>query len=182
METAYVIVNEAGASVYSTSDIGREEFPEFDATLRGTISIGRRLQDPLSELVKINPQNVGVGLYQHDIKQKHLQQSLDDVVESCVNHVGVDVNTASVALLALRVGPEPADRPPRGRTSPAARAVQEPPAAPRCLGRGRGFVHAVAGFLKITGGDNPLDATWIHPESYVAAEKAIWRSSSAGRG
>ena len=96
---AYVIVNEAGASVYSTSRLGREEFPQYDATLRGAISIGRRLQDPLSELVKIDPANIGVGLYQHDVKAKHLRTSLDDVVESCVNFVGVDVNTASPALL-----------------------------------------------------------------------------------
>ncbi len=96
---AYVIVNEAGASVYSTSPLGREEFPEYDATLRGAISIGRRLQDPLSELVKIDPANIGVGMYQHDVKAKHLQTSLDEVVESCVNYVGVDVNTASPALL-----------------------------------------------------------------------------------
>ena len=96
---AYVIVNEAGASVYSTSRIGREEFPQYDASVRGAISIGRRLQDPLSELVKIDPANIGVGLYQHDVKAKHLRTSLDEVVESCVNYVGVDVNTASPALL-----------------------------------------------------------------------------------
>ena len=98
-DIAYVIVNEAGASVYSTSPIGREELPKFDATVRGAVSIGRRLLDPLSELVKINPANIGVGLYQHDVKAKHLQDSLDAVVESCVNYVGVDVNTASPALL-----------------------------------------------------------------------------------
>ena len=98
-ELAYVIVNEAGASVYSASPVGREEFPNFDATLRGTISIGRRLQDPLSELVKIDPQHVGVGLYQHDVSPKQLRESLDGVVESCVNTVGVDLNTASVPLL-----------------------------------------------------------------------------------
>ena len=98
-DLAYVIVNEAGASVYSASPVGREEFPNFDATLRGTISIGRRLQDPLSELVKIDPQHVGVGLYQHDVSPKQLRESLDGVVESCVNTVGVDLNTASVPLL-----------------------------------------------------------------------------------
>src|SRR5262249_47315304 len=98
-ELAYVIVNEAGASVYSASPIGREEFPEFDANLRGTISIGRRLQDPLSELVKIDPQHVGVGLYQHDVNPKQLKESLEAVIESCVNTVGVDLNTASVPLL-----------------------------------------------------------------------------------
>ena len=96
---SYVIVNEAGASVYSTSQIGREEFPTYDATLRGAISIGRRLQDPLCELVKIDPANIGVGMYQHDVKAKHLRDSLDAVVESCVNFVGVDLNTASPALL-----------------------------------------------------------------------------------
>jgi len=93
-DVRYVIVNEAGASVYSTSRLGREEFPEYDAALRGAISIGRRLQDPLSELVKIEPASIGVGLYQHDVKAKHLQASLEDVVESCVNYVGADVNTA----------------------------------------------------------------------------------------
>src|SRR5207245_11288684 len=98
-DIAYVIVNEAGASVYSASAVGREEFPDYDATLRGTISIGRRLQDPLSELVKIDPQNIGVGLYQHDVNPRHLKESLEVVIESCVNHVGVDLNTASVPLL-----------------------------------------------------------------------------------
>src|SRR4029077_13627978 len=98
-DLAYVIVNEAGASVYSASAVGREEFPTYDATLRGTISIGRRLQDPLSELVKIDPQSIGVGLYQHDVHPRHLKESLDCVIESSVNHVGVDLNTASVPLL-----------------------------------------------------------------------------------
>src|SRR5262249_39661944 len=99
MDLAYVIVPEAGASGYSASPVGQEEFPHLDATLRGTISIGRRLQDPLSELVKIDPQNIGVGLYQHDVNPKQLKESLEGVVESCVNHVGVDLNTASVPLL-----------------------------------------------------------------------------------
>src|SRR5208282_4678645 len=98
-DLAYVIVNEAGASVYSASPVGREEFPNFDATTRGTISIGRRLQDPLSELVKIDPQHVGVGLYQHDVNPKQLKESLEGVIESSVNTVGVDLNTASVPLL-----------------------------------------------------------------------------------
>lgn len=100
----YSIVNEAGASVYSTSSIGREEFPDYDASLRGAISIGRRLQDPLSELVKIDPANIGVGLYQHDVKAKHLRLSLDEVVRSCVNFVGVDINTASPSLLSYVSG------------------------------------------------------------------------------
>src|SRR5262249_12026785 len=98
-DLAYVIVNEAGASVYSASAVGREEFPNYDAKLRGTISSGRRLQDPLSELVKVDPQSIGVGLYQHDVNPKYLKESLDGVIESCVNQVGVDLNTASVPLL-----------------------------------------------------------------------------------
>ena len=98
-QLAYVIVNEAGASVYSTSQVGREELPEFDATLRSAISIGRRLQDPLAELVKIEPQNIGVGLYQHDVNPKQLKETLEAVISSCVNFVGVDLNTASVPLL-----------------------------------------------------------------------------------
>src|SRR4029079_17589737 len=95
-------VNEAGASVYSASPVGREEFPDFEAEQRGTISIGRRLQDPLAELVKIEPQNIGVGLYQHDVNPKQLKESLEAVIESCVNHVGVDLNTARLAPLAQR--------------------------------------------------------------------------------
>src|SRR5262249_9049422 len=97
-ELSYVVVNEAGASVYSVSQVGREEFPTFDATLRSAISIGRRLQDPLSELVKVDPQSIGVGLYQHDMSRKELKESLDGVVESCVNQVGADLKTASVPL------------------------------------------------------------------------------------
>ena len=170
---AYVIVNEAGASVYSTSRLGREEFPEYDATLRGAISIGRRLQDPLSELVKIEPANIGVGLYQHDVKAKHLQTSLDGVVESCVNFVGVDVNTASPALLryvsglnqltARRLYEYRREHGPfRSRGQ-----LREVP------GLGEATFVQAAGFLKIQGGDDPLDATWIHPESYEAAHRAL---------
>ena len=168
-DLSYVIVNEAGASVYSTSRLGREEFPNYDATLRGAISIGRRLQDPLSELVKIDPANIGVGLYQHDVKAKHLRASLDEVVESCVNYVGVDVNTASPALLRYV----------SGLNQLTARRVCEHrlehgPFRNREQLRGvSGFGEATfvqaAGFLKITSGDNPLDATWIHPESYEVA-------------
>src|SRR5439155_13125731 len=98
-QLAYVIVNEAGASVYSTSQIGRDELPDFDATLRSGVSIGRRLQDPLAELVKIEPQNIGVGLYQHDVNPKQLKETLESVISSCVNFVGVDLNSASVPLL-----------------------------------------------------------------------------------
>jgi uncharacterized protein len=172
-ELAYVIVNEAGASVYSASAIGREEFPNYDATLRGTISIGRRLQDPLSELVKIDPQNIGVGLYQHDIHPRRLKDSLDAVIESCVNHVGVDLNTASVPLLRHVSGlnqlaaRELVDyRKQHGPFTNREQLLQVP-----SIGPAR-FVQA-AGFLKIIAGDNPLDRTWIHPESYPVAQQLL---------
>jgi uncharacterized protein len=172
-ELAYVIVNEAGASVYSTSPIGKEEFPNLDASMRGTISIGRRLQDPLSELVKIDPQHVGVGLYQHDVPNKELRHSLEGVVESCVNQVGVDLNTASVPLL----------RHVSGLNQLVARDLIEyrktygPFRNRRQLleinGIGEQRFIQAAGFLKIGDGDNPLDTTWIHPESYGVAEQIL---------
>jgi uncharacterized protein len=172
-ELAYVIVNEAGASVYSTSPTGKEEFPNLDASMRGTISIGRRLQDPLSELVKIDPQHVGVGLYQHDVPNKELRQSLDGVVESCVNQVGVDLNTASVPLL----------RHVSGLNQLVARDLVEyrkrhgPFRNRRQLleinGIGEQRFIQAAGFLKIGDGDHPLDSTWIHPESYGVAEQIL---------
>jgi uncharacterized protein len=172
-ELAYVIVNEAGASVYSASAIGREEFPLYDATLRGTISIGRRLQDPLSELVKIDPQNVGVGLYQHDIHPRRLKESLEAVIESCVNYVGVDLNTASVPLLRhvsglnqLAARELVAYRKQNGPFKSREQLLQVPSVGPVR------FVQA-AGFLKIAGGDNPLDQTWVHPESYPAAQRLL---------
>ena len=165
-ELAYVIVNEAGASVYSASPVGREEFPNFDATLRGTISIGRRLQDPLSELVKIDPQHVGVGLYQHDVSPKQLRESLDGVVESCVNSVGVDLNTASVPLLRHVSGLNQmvARDLVEHRKNNGPFQAREQLMQVNGIGEAR-FVQA-AGFLKIGGGANPLDGTWIHPESY----------------
>lgn len=170
---AYVIVNEAGASVYSASRLGREELPGYDATLRGTVSIGRRLQDPLSELVKIDPPSIGVGLYQHDVKAKHLRDSLDAVIESCVNFVGVDVNTASPSLLryvsglnqltARRVYDHRVEHGPfRNRNQ-----LKDVPG----LGDA-GFTQA-AGFLKIVDGETPLDASWIHPESYQATAQLL---------
>ncbi|HEY2838576.1 MAG TPA: Tex family protein [Pirellulales bacterium] len=172
---SYVIVNEAGASVYSTSQIGREEFPTYDATLRGAISIGRRLQDPLSELVKIDPANIGVGMYQHDVKAKHLRESLDAVVESCVNFVGVDLNTASAALLRYVSGLNQLT----AHRLVSQRMAQGPFTSRAQLRSVLGFGEAAfvqaAGFLKIAGGDNPLDATWIHPESYPAAEQLLGR-------
>ena len=178
LDLAYTIVNEAGASVYSTSMVGVEELPEFDAELRSAISIGRRLLDPLSELVKISPANIGVGLYQHDLKARNLQESLDAVVAACVNHVSVDVNTASPALLKCV----------SGLNQLSARSVYEY----RCKNgpfRNReqfrdvpsfgdvAYVQA-AGFLKINDGDNPLDATLIHPESYEIAGTLIQRFGS----
>jgi uncharacterized protein len=172
-ELAYVIVNEAGASVYSVSAYGREEFPNFDSTLRSTISIGRRLQDPLSELVKVDPPSVGVGLYQHDINRKDLRESLDAVVESCVNQVGVDLNTASVPLLRHVSGLNQLvsrelfeHRQKNGAFTSREQLLQVPGMGPTR------FVQA-AGFLKIPGGSNPLDRTWIHPESYPLAEKIL---------
>jgi uncharacterized protein len=171
----YVIVNEAGASVYSTSRLGREEFPDYDATLRGAISIGRRLQDPLSELVKIEPANIGVGLYQHDVKAKHLSTSLDSVVESCVNYVGVDVNMASPALLSYVSGLNQLTarrlyeyRREHGPFRNREQLRQVP-------GLGEATFVQAAGFLKIPTGDNPLETTWIHPESYEVAGRLLER-------
>jgi uncharacterized protein len=172
-DLAYVIVNEAGASVYSASPVGREEFPNYDATLRGTISIGRRLQDPLSELVKIDPQNVGVGLYQHDVHPRRLKESLDGVIESCVNHVGVDLNTASVPLLRYVSGLNQLAarelveyRKQNGPFRNREQLLQVP-----AIGPVR-FVQA-AGFLHIPAGDNALDQTWVHPESYPVAQRLL---------
>ena len=175
LDVGYVIVNEAGASVYSTSIYGREELPEHEAAVRGAISIGRRLQDPLSELVKIEPANIGVGLYQHDVKARHLHTSLDTVVESCVNYVGVDANTASPALLRYVSGLNQATaknihdwRAKNGPFTSRQQFLEVP-------GFGESaFVQAV-GFLKIAGGANPLDSTWIHPESYPVAEQVLER-------
>jgi len=174
-DVAYVIVNEAGASVYSTSGYAREELPGHEAAVRGAISIGRRLQDPLSELVKIEPANIGVGLYQHDVKARHLHASLDAVVESCVNYVGVDVNTASPALLRYVSGLNQTT----ARNLHEWRAKNGPFTSRRQLLEVPGFGEAAfvqaVGFLKITGGVEPLDSTWIHPESYEVAGKVLER-------
>jgi uncharacterized protein len=172
---AYVIVNEAGASVYSTGPVGREEFPHLDAALRSAVSIGRRLQDPLSELVKIEPCSIGVGMYQHDVKARHLRASLDDVVASCVNFVGVDLNTASPALLRYVSGLNQltAQRIFEYRQAHGPFKCREE--LKQVVGIGESTYVQAAGFLKITGGTNPLDATWIHPESYPAAERILAR-------
>lgn len=170
---SYVVVNEAGASHYSTSPTAREEFPNLDATARGTVSIGRRLQDALSELVKIDPQNLGVGLYQHDIAEKKLKESLESVVESAVNYVGVDLNTASAALLRYVAGLNQlrahaiVDR--RNSKGPfkTREQLQEVP------GIGDITYTQAAGFLRIPNSENPFDNTAIHPETYVAANKLL---------
>lgn len=169
----YVIVNEAGASIYSTSEIGREEFPEVDPTIRSAISIGRRLLDPLSELVKIDPAHIGVGLYQHDVKSRHLADSLDAVVESCVNHVGVDANTASPALLSYVAGLNQST----ARKICEYRRENGPFASRETLkkvpGIGNSTFIQCAGFLRIHGGDQPLDSTAIHPESYPVVRNVL---------
>lgn len=175
----YVIVNESGASIYSTSPVAREEFPSLDAIDRGTVSIGRRLQDPLSELVKIDPQHLGVGMYQHDLDPKQLRESLDQVVESCVNAVGVDLNTASTSLLQhvsgfnQRIARQVAEwRDTHGPFRARSQLLSVP-------GVGKSTYTQAAGFLKIHLGDEPLDGTWIHPESYPVANRLLERMSSS---
>jgi uncharacterized protein len=165
-----VMVNEAGASVYSASDIAREEFPDLDVTVRGAISIARRLQDPLAELVKIDPKSIGVGQYQHDVNQSALKKALDDTVESCVNFVGVDLNTASWALLSYvsGIGEALAKAMVRHRES---RGVFDTRADLLDIPRfGAKTFEQAAGFLRIRGGSNPLDNTAVHPENYPTVE------------
>jgi uncharacterized protein len=168
---AYVMVNEAGASVYSASPLAREELPDMDVSMRGAVSIARRLQDPLAELVKIDPKSIGVGLYQHDVNQKRLAETLDAVVESAVNHVGVDLNTASPSLLQYVSGINK-----RVATSVVAHRDQNGPfrtrkALLKVKGLGGKAFEQAAGFLRIPGGDNSLDNTAIHPESYPVVEQ-----------
>jgi uncharacterized protein len=165
-----IMVNESGASVYSASESAREEFPDQDVTVRGAISIGRRLMDPLAELVKIDPRSIGVGQYQHDVDQSVLKKKLDEVVESCVNLVGVDVNTASKALLSYvsGLGPKLAEAIVKYRNEHGQfRSRQDLRRVPR-LGP-KAFEQA-AGFLRIREGDNPLDSSAVHPESYPIVE------------
>jgi uncharacterized protein len=172
-KTSYCIVSEAGASVYSASKLAKEEFPELDVSMRGAISIARRIQDPLAELVKIDPKSIGVGLYQHDVNQKQLSEALGGVVESCVNYVGVDLNTASPSLLQYVAGLQPAVaknivafREENGKFKNRKQLLKV-----KRLGD-RAFVQA-AGFLKIADGEEPLDTTWVHPESYEAASRLL---------
>ncbi|MCC6748130.1 MAG: RNA-binding transcriptional accessory protein [Deltaproteobacteria bacterium] len=168
---AVISVNESGASVYSASEIARQELPDHDVTVRGAVSIGRRLQDPLAELVKIDPKSIGVGQYQHDVSQPALKRSLDGVVESCVNAVGVEVNTASVKLLSYvaGIGETVAENIIRHRSEHGAfRSRRELLKVPR-LGP-KAFEQA-AGFLRIRAGGNPLDGSGVHPESYDVVER-----------
>ena len=169
----YVIVNEAGASVYSASKLASEEFPKFDVGQRSAASIARRLQDPLAELVKIDPKSIGVGQYQHDMNQKKLGESLSGVVEDCVNKVGVDLNTASVPLLSYISGISStiaknivAYREENGRFTDRRELLKVPKLGPKAY-------EQCAGFMRIQEGTNPLDATGVHPESYEAAEKLL---------
>jgi protein Tex len=161
-----VMVNESGASIYSASEVAREEFPELDLTIRGAISIGRRLMDPLAELVKIEPKSIGVGQYQHDVEQTALQRSLDDVVTSCVNSVGVELNTASKQLLTYvsGLGPQLAGNIVKHRNEKGPFKTRAELLKVARLG-GKAYEQA-AGFLRIREGKNPLDASAVHPESY----------------
>ena len=168
-EVSYTIVNEAGASVYSASKLASEEYPDLDVTTRGAMSLGRRLQDPLAELVKIPPKSIGVGQYQHDLNQGLLEKSLADVVENCVNRVGVDLNTASMSLLTYIAGINStvaknivAYREENGSFTDRRQLKKVPKLGDKAYGQ-------CAGFLRVTGGKNPLDATSVHPEAYNAA-------------
>src|SRR5215207_6488355 len=180
-QTKYLIVNEAGASVYSASALARQEFPDLDVSIRGAVSIARRAQDPLAELVKIDPKSIGVGLYQHDVDQGSLAHALDGVVESVVNRVGVDVNTASPALLmhVAGVGPKLAENIVAHRDANGpfrSRAVLR-----KVSGLGPKAFEQAAGFMRIPNGSNPLDASAIHPEAYEIAETLLARAGLSVR-
>ena len=172
-QVQYVIVNEAGASVYSASKLATEEFPAFDVGQRSAVSIARRLQDPLSELVKIDPKSIGVGQYQHDMNQKHLGETLEGVVEDCVNKVGVDLNTASASLLEYVSGINKtlaknivAYREENGAFKNRKQLLKVAKLGPKAF-------EQCAGFMRIAGGENPLDGTSVHPESYEVAKKLL---------
>jgi len=168
-----IVVSEAGASVYSASELAAREFPTLDVSLRGAVSIARRLQDPLAELVKIDPKSIGVGQYQHDVNQSKLAKSLDAVVEDCVNSVGVDVNTASAALLARISGLNStlaanivSYRDSNGAFPSRAALLKVPRLGDKTF-------EQAAGFLRINGGENPLDASAVHPEAYPVVERIL---------
>jgi uncharacterized protein len=172
-EIIAVMVNESGASVYSASAVAREEFPDYDVTVRGAVSIGRRLMDPLAELVKIDPKSIGVGQYQHDVNQAALARSLDDTVMSCVNSVGVEVNTASKQLLSYvsGIGPSLAARIVTHRREHGPFRTRK--AFMDVSGLGAKAFEQAAGFLRIRDGENPLDGSAVHPESYPVVEKIV---------
>jgi uncharacterized protein len=170
---SYVIVNEAGASVYSASPLAAEEFPEFDVTTRSAVSIARRLQDPLAELIKIDPKSIGVGQYQHDMNQKRLDGALEGVLEDCVNSVGVDLNTASVSLLKFIAGLNSTVaknivdyRNAHGKFTSRKQLLKVPKLGEKAYTQ-------CAGFLRVDCGDNILDNTAVHPESYEKAERLL---------
>ncbi|MDF1518845.1 MAG: helix-hairpin-helix domain-containing protein, partial [Brevefilum sp.] len=169
----YLITNEAGASVYSASSVARKEFPDLDVSMRGAVSIARRVQDPLAELVKIDPRSVGVGLYQHDLNQSKLSDALDQVVESVVNSVGVEINTASAELLShvAGIGPTLAEKIVSFREENGPFLNRQ--ALLKISGLGPKTFEQAAGFLRIRNSDNTLDATAIHPESYKLAYRII---------
>ena len=169
----YLIVNEAGASVYSASPLAKEEFPTLEASQRGNISIARRVLDPLAELVKIDPKSIGVGLYQHDVNQKLLKKKLDDVVVSCVNYVGVDLNTASAALLTYVSGMNKRIAKKIVEYRDTHKKFKSRKELKNVSGVGEKLFEQAAGFLKIPESENPLDNTFIHPESYKATEKLL---------
>ena len=166
-----VSVSEAGASVYSASDVARREFPDYDITVRGAVSIGRRLMDPLSELVKIDPKSIGVGQYQHDVDQKLLSESLGDTVVSCVNSVGVELNTASRELLSYvsGIGPALADKIVAHRNKNGAFADRQ--SLKQVKGLGDKAFEQCAGFLRVRESSNPLDHSAVHPERYALVER-----------
>ena len=166
-----IVVNEAGASVYSASDVAREEFPDLDLTYRGAVSIARRLQDPLAELVKIDPKSIGVGQYQHDVNQSKLKKSLEEIVESCVNFVGVNLNTASPSLLSYVAGIGPTLAKNIVKHREATGEFRDRNALFEVMGFGPKAFEQAAGFLRIPDSKNPLDNTAVHPESYKTVEK-----------
>jgi uncharacterized protein len=168
-----VVVSEAGASVYSASEYASKELPDLDVSLRGAVSIARRLQDPLAELVKIEPKSIGVGQYQHDVNQSELARSLDTVIEDCVNSVGVDLNTASAPLLSRVSGLSSAVAASIVRWRDANGAFRNRQQLLDVSGLGAKTFEQSAGFLRIRGGDNPLDQSGVHPETYPVVEKIM---------
>ncbi|MBN8885431.1 MAG: RNA-binding transcriptional accessory protein [Rudaea sp.] len=177
LKLAKIVVSEAGASVYSASETAAKEFPEMDVSLRGAVSIARRLQDPLAELVKIEPKAIGVGQYQHDVNQVKLARSLDAVVEDCVNSVGVDVNTASASLLSRVAGLSPSVAENVVKYRDEHGAFRSRAAIKKVPRLGDKAFEQCAGFLRVTNGDNPLDASSVHPEAYPVVERILGEST-----